>query len=138
MSLSKRNYNKAIKILNYGRQFRINQIKKWKEEIPSIKELVKNNEILLENWFIKNIKLINFGARQFDLIKKQDNKIKLIYTNYANSKKKVFINYLPIKIKIDNDFQYFFGLWCGDRLGSGRFGVANKNKGLLCSCWNKK
>src|SRR3989338_6961666 len=43
-------------------------------------------------------------------------------------KKKTFINYLPAEIPLDNDFQYFFGLWCGDRLGRGRFGIANKNK----------
>lgn len=128
MNLSNKNHNKAIKILDYGRQFRINQIKKWREEIPDIKNLTKNKEILLEDWFNKYIKLINFGTRQFKLIKKEGNKIKLVYTNYSNSKKMIFTNYLPVKIKIDNDFQYFFGLWCGDRLGSGRFGVANKNK----------
>lgn len=119
---------KRENLLEMGRALRRNQLKDFKKEIPKIHEIVENNTLNFEKWFNRYLKLINFGARQFKSIKVKRNKITLGYTNYANSKKKEFINYLPRKIKIDEDFQYFFGLWCGDRLGSGRFGVVNKNK----------
>jgi len=115
-------------ILRRGAEIRRNKIKLWKNEIPLVENIIKNKALLLEKWFDGYIKLIDFGAREFKSILKDGNKIELIYTNYSNSKKKTFINYLPAEIPLDNDFQYFFGLWCGDRLGRGRFGIANKNK----------
>ncbi|MBU0962919.1 MAG: hypothetical protein KKD48_03365 [Nanoarchaeota archaeon] len=116
------------KELILGQKIRHNQLRKWRKDIPSIKEIIKKDYIYFEKWFLKYEKLINFGCRQ--IIKKEanGNKLKLIYSNYSKSEKKIFTNYFPLKIKVDKDFQYFFGLWCGDRLGSGRFGVGNKNK----------
>ncbi len=129
--IRKYNMRKEVrKILEIGAKIRHHQINSWKKNIPSINELIINNKILLENWFNKYLRLINFGARDFKTIKRTGNKIKISYTNYSNSKKKLFMNYLPAKIEVDDDFQYFFGLWCGDRLGRGRFGVANKNKNI--------
>ena len=115
-------------MLRFGRNTRKEQLKKFREDIPEISELIEKKNLNLEKWFNNYIKLINFGARQFKETKIEENKLKLRYTNYSNSKRKEFINYLPRRIKLDEDFQYFFGLWCGDRLGSGRFGVVNKNK----------
>ena len=118
-------------MFNKGIEIRRKQIKSWRDDIPKINELIINKKIYFKKWFDKYIKLINFGAREFKSVTRKGNKIKIVYTNYANSKKKTFINYLPAKIKVDNDFQYFFGLWCGDRLGSGRFGIVNKNRELI-------
>lgn len=115
-------------ILNKGIKLRHNKLKKFKTNIPLITNLIKKDYINLELWFNSYINLINFGSRQFIKINKKENKIILKYTNYSNSKKKLFINFLPKKIKIDEDFLYFFGLWCGDRSGRGRFGIVNKNK----------
>src|SRR3989344_7753687 len=117
-------------ILSKGREIRKNQLKEWKLDIPKIEELFDDNYILIKKWFDKYIKLINFGSREFIQITENKDKIKLVYTNYSKSQKKIFVNYLPSKIKIDEDFQYFFGLWCGDRIGRGRFGVVNKNKDI--------
>jgi len=114
--------------LKIGHKIIKENLKRFRKEIPEVKELVDNNVINVEKWFNKYLKLINFGTRQFKEITVKGNKIKLRYTNYSNGKKKEFVNYLPRKIRLDKDFQYFFGLWCGDRLGSGRFGVVNKNK----------
>ena len=38
---------------------------------------------------------------------------------------------LPQKITLDDDFIYFFGLWCGDRAGGKRLGVCNQNREVL-------
>ena len=113
-----------------GQEFRKNQFKKFRENIPSINHIYKGDYLDLELWFNSYVKIINFGSRHFISINKDNHKIIMKYTNYSNSKKKLFTNYLPIKIKIDGDFIYFFGLWCGDRCGRGRFGVANKNKSI--------
>ena len=104
-------YNEKIKeILDDGRRIRLEQIRIWKEEIPKIREVIRGNKIYLGKWFNKYIKLINFGAREFREISKKKNKIKIVYTNFANSKKKLFINYLPDVIKLDKDFQYFLSV----------------------------
>ena len=92
--------------------------------------MFKNNVISVEEWFRHYKKLIDFGARQIKNIEIGKHQIKLTYTNYSKGKKKEFVNFLPTQIFVDADFQYFFGLWCGDRLGSGRFGVCNKNKDI--------
>lgn len=124
-------FSKSVKeILDNGRQVRKDKLKQYKKDIPKLNEIVDKNSLNLEKWFNKHIKLINFGARQFKEIKRDKEKIKLVYTCYSNSKKKEFTNYLPRKIKLNRDFLYFFGLWCGDRIGKGRFGVANKEKAI--------
>lgn len=113
-----------------GRNFRKNQLKNWRKEIPSINQIANKKELDLEKWFEFYLKLINFGCREFKKIIKEENKIKIEYSNYSNSKKKLFRNILPRKIRIDEEFQYFFGLWCGDRVGKGRFGVVNQNEDI--------
>jgi hypothetical protein len=45
--------------------------------------------------------------------------------------KKDFVLKFPRKIKVDDNFIYFFGLWCGDRAGGGRFGICNQNKNII-------
>lgn len=116
------------KELLLGQKFRHKQLKNYKNCIPGLNEIACNGFLNLERWFDKYIYLINFGARQFKEIKKNKKNIKLIYTCYSNSKKEEFTNYLPLKIKTNKEFLYFFGLWCGDRVGKGRFGVVNKEK----------
>ncbi len=76
------------KHLNFGRDFRKKQLKKWKEEIPDIKEIIKEDYIDVEKWFYAYKKLIDFGCRHFNEISVEENKLILRYTNYANSIKK--------------------------------------------------
>ena len=114
-----------------GRKIRHERLQNFKREIPPVGEIIQNKTILVEKWFTHYLKLINFGTREFKEIIKVNNKIKLVYTCYANSQKKKYVKYIPATITLDDDFQYFFGLWCGDRLGKGRIGIANKNKGIL-------
>tara|TARA_Y100000034_G_scaffold131791_1_gene193327 strand:- start:1810 stop:2907 length:1098 start_codon:yes stop_codon:yes gene_type:complete len=125
-------YQKEIrdKILLKGREIRHNKLKQFKLNIPSVNNILNGDSLNLEIWFNSYLNLINFGARKFISIDKKDNKLILKYYNYSNSKRKLFVNYLPRKIKIDENFIYFFGLWCGDRVGRGRFGVVNKNKDI--------
>ncbi|MBI3035478.1 hypothetical protein HYY71_04080 [Candidatus Woesearchaeota archaeon] len=114
--------------LNLGRNFRINQLKNFRNQIPKINDIIEDNSLNLEKWFCSYKNLINFGCREIKAIETKDNKLEVTYTNYANSKKKTFTTLFPRIIKIDEDFQYFLGLWVGDKAGGGRIGVMNKNK----------
>jgi len=113
-----------------GRNFRKRQLKNWRKELPSVNKIIGKKRLDLEKWFESYLKLINFGCRKFKKIRKEGNKIIIQYYNYSNSKKRLFHNILPRRIKIDKDFQYFFRLWCGDRVGKGRFGVVNQNEDI--------
>ena len=118
--------DEILKGLAIGRSVRTEQLKKWRREIPSLEDLVEDERLNLEKWFYSYRKLMDFGSRQIIEIKKQNNRLIMTYTNYSNGRKKRFTNTLPRKISIDKRFQYFFGLWCGDKAGGGRIGVANK------------
>ena len=118
-------------ILDKGREIRLNKLKSWKEEIPSFNEILKDNYLDFEQWFLHYRKLIDFGARKINYIKENDNFLEVNYTNYVNKTKKEFTVNLPTKIKLDEELIYFFGLWCGDRAGGKRFGITNKNKEII-------
>ena len=122
--------NKEIKNkgLELGRNFRREQLKNFRTQIPRVNDIIEDNFLNLEKWFSHYQKLINFGCREIKNIEKEDNILKVTYTNYANGKKKIFTTLFPRKIKIDEDFQYFFGLWVGDKAGGGRLGIMNKEK----------
>jgi len=121
---SKNENNK--KILDNGREKRANQLKKWRDEIPQFKEILKENCLDFEKWFLTYQKLINFGARKFNYIKSNDNFIEVSYHTHSNKIRKEFILKFPKKIKLDEEFIYFFGLWVGDKAGGGRFGIMNQ------------
>ena len=53
------------------------------------------------------------------------------YITHSNDQKKDFILKFPRRIIIDDEFLYFFGLWCGDRAGGKRWGVINKNNEII-------
>jgi len=120
---SKEIINKGLEI---GRNFRRSQLKGWKKNLPEIKDLIVNDELLLGKWFHNYKFLIDFGPRKILKIEESENKIKITYTCYSKGKCKKFKTVLPRKIKLDNNFQYFFGLWCGDNVGGGRIGIVNK------------
>ncbi len=116
--------------LSIGRTARKLQLNKWRHQIPKVSSIVSNGSLDLEKWFERYLKLINFGARNIKNISYDGNKIVLNYDNFAKGESRDFTSVLPRKIPIDKDFQYFFGLWCGDRVGGGRIGVVNKAEEL--------
>lgn len=127
--------NQKIKTRNYyirgleiGREFRKKQLEEYRNKIPKVNEIFTDNSLNFEKWFNYYQKLINFGCRAIKNIEKENNILKITYTNYANGEKRLFTTLFPRKIKIDEDFQYFFGLWVGDKAGGGRLGIMNKNK----------
>jgi len=119
------------KNLDKGRKIRNQKLKEWKKEIPELKLILNKNSLDFERWFYSYKKLINFGARKFNYIKKERDYLEVSYTTHSNKDKKEFILKFPRKIVIDNEFIYFFGLWCGDRAGGKRLGICNQNKDIL-------
>ncbi|MBN2052391.1 hypothetical protein JW756_02720 [Candidatus Woesearchaeota archaeon] len=116
--------------LDFGRDIRINQLKSFKKGIPSVTEIMESGSLNLEKWFFQYKKLIDFGSRQFQNVLTLEDCLELTYTNYVKGNKKIFKVILPRKIRVDDDFLYFFGLWVGDKSSGGRLGVINKNKEL--------
>lgn len=116
--------------LDIGRKLRKKQLKDFKNNIPKVRGIIENNTLNLEKWFSCYQKLIDFGCRSFKNIAKERDVLRLEYTNYSNGKKKLFTTFLPAKIELNRDFQYFFGLWVGDKAGGGRIGIMNKEKML--------
>lgn len=125
----KRNYYKEG--LELGRKIRHEKLRQWKREIPKIDEIFERDCLNFKKWFDSYQKLINFGPRQIKYIKEKEKKLIIKYTNYAKGVKGDFKVIIPAKIKIDEDFQYFFGLWCGDKIGGGRVGIGNIQKELI-------
>lgn len=117
--------------LTKGREKRTNQLKKWKNELPRLKRIFSKGYLNFEKWFLSYQKLINFGARKFNYIKSRGKHLEVSYRMHSNGIKKDFVLKFPRKIKVDDNFIYFFGLWCGDRAGGGRFGVCNQNKNII-------
>jgi hypothetical protein len=118
-------------LLDKGREKRRNQLRKWKEKIPSICKIIENGWINFEKWFLSYQKLINFGARKFNYIKTEKSYIEISYETHSGKQKKNFVLKFPRRIKLDKHFAYFFGLWCGDRAGGKRFGICNQNASII-------
>lgn len=121
-------YEKALAL---GRKLRNEQLKRWKNQLPSIKKLFVGNVLDLEKWFNFYRKLLETGPRKIKKLKCNKNVLSVTYSNYSKGKLKDFTVKLPRKIKIDSEFEYFFGLWCGERTGGGRIGILNKSPELL-------
>jgi hypothetical protein len=119
------------KLLERGRKIRHRKLKEWKEDIPKLKEILNNGEIDFKKWFSAYQKLINFGARKFNYIKEKNDFLEISYITHSNKIKKEFVLKFPKSFLVDDEFLYFFGLWCGDRSGGKRFGVCNKNEAII-------
>ena len=127
-----------LKGLETGRKIRHKQLKTWKSELPKINNIMENNSLNVELWFEKYVKLTNFGARKVLKIEKNKDTIVVFLRTHSNvtKYKKTFKVVLPKSIALDNDFSYFFGLWCGDRTGGGRIGVINTSHELILAAKN--
>ena len=119
-----------IKNLNKGREKRKEYFKMLKKKIPPLREVMSKNYINLELWFKAYKNLVNSNFRKLEVNNKKDYLI-LKYNNFTKNGYKNFKVKIPKKIYLDNDFFYFFGLWCGDRAGGKRFGVCNQNKNII-------
>ncbi len=113
-----------------GRDARRKCLLKLREEIPIVRSLFSLETINFEKWFFSYIQLSFRGIRTYELMSIDEDKFSMRCFSYSKSVKKEFIHIFPRFISVDEYFQYFFGLWVGDRIGSGRFGVVNKNRTL--------
>jgi len=116
--------------LSFGRQKRIENLKELKKKIPPLKAIIKLNYLDLDKWFKEYKNITNAGFRKIH-INEKDSYFIIRYSNFTNKGYKNFSIKLPKRIFLNKEFSYFFGLWCGDRTGGKRFGIANKNKQII-------
>lgn len=116
--------------LNYGRKIRKDNLILLKDAIPKISEIIFNNRINFEKWFKSYFHLLNSGFRKSSFSIEKDI-IKIRYNNFTKQGIKKFEVIIPKEFILDNEFIYFFGLWCGDRAGGKRFGICNQNKEII-------
>jgi len=124
-------FEARAKILDMGRTKRIQQLKEWKKKLPSVTTLLEKDRINVERWFERYASLVNFGFSKIECIVKRGTRLIIIHKCWAKGKKRRFKLILPRFIKLDENFQYFFGLWCGDKAGGGRLGILNKSLELI-------
>jgi len=105
-------------------------IKNKREKIPSINEIVRSGKIDFMKWFLEYKNLFGFGFKKL-IISEKKNLIIVEYSNFNKKEFKKFTKKLPKQYSIDEEFSYFFGLWCGDKSGGKRFGIINQDKEIL-------
>jgi hypothetical protein len=113
-----------------GRFFLKEKFLRIHKEIPKLHEIFKGDCLDVRVWFEKYIYLLNSGFRSVS-VKYYRKYFQLSYSNFNGFGFKDFVVKIPNRFDIDNEFLYFFGLWCGDRSGGKRFGVCNKNQEIL-------
>ena len=118
------------KSLDSGREKRKEYFANLKASIPPLNKIMVDNQLNILEWFESYQNLVNSNLRKIFVEYKEDY-IFVKYNNFAKTGYKNFKIKIPKKICLDNDFLYFFGLWCGDRAGGKRFGICNKNKEIL-------
>jgi len=116
--------------LNNGRAKRIQNLKNLKNLIPKIGRIIRENKLDLHEWFRHYKRLLDSGFRKTEY-KINGKYIVIKYNNFNRKIIKEFEITLPKEIVLDDEFVYFFGLWCGGRAGGKRLGVCNKNKSVL-------
>jgi hypothetical protein len=116
--------------LDFGREKRNKNLLRLKKEIPLLKEVMHSNELNVKLWLNKHLLLANTGFRKVSY-KEKENYIILKYKNFARDGFKDFKVRIPKAFKLNNEFLYFLGLWCGDRAGGKRFGICNQNRKII-------
>jgi len=91
---------------------------------------MREDYLIVSDWFKEYSYLLDMPFRKVK-IHTDDHNINLKYKNYTKNGFKDFEVSIPIKFRIDDEFIYFLGLWCGDRSGGKRFGVCNQNKDII-------
>ncbi len=120
------NKDQVNKCLENGREKRKIKIKGIKENLPPFNEVIVGDYLDVNKWFLRYKPLLESGFRKV-LVNNKDRFISLRYNNFTRYGFKSFEVKIPKKFKIDSEFNYFLGLWCGDRAGGKRFGIVNKN-----------
>jgi len=118
------------KSLDSGRENRIKELLRLKEEIPSLQKIIKPNKIDVSIWLNKYLLLASSGFRKISF-KEKENYFSLKYKNFTKHGFKNFETKIPKIFELNEEFLYFLGLWCGDRSGGKRFGICNQNKKIL-------
>ncbi|MFH1310944.1 MAG: LAGLIDADG family homing endonuclease [Nanoarchaeota archaeon] len=132
--------NNIIKVLNkkeiidkslaIGRENRKKYFINLKNNLPKIEEIIKNKELLVFKWIEKYKPLLESNFRKIN-IKYTNNLMNIKYKNFAKKEFRDYSVQIPKIIYLNNEFLYFFGLWCGDRAGGKRFGICNKNNEII-------
>jgi len=118
------------KSLDSGREKRNKELLRLKEEIPSLQEIIKTSKIDVSMWLNKHLLLASTGFRKISL-KEKESYFSLKYKNFTRHGFKNFGIKIPKIFELNEEFLYFFGLWCGDRSGGKRFGICNQNKEII-------
>lgn len=123
--------SKIIQIsLDLGRKKRNENLQDLKKDIPSLQKIMDSNVLDVVQWIKKYVLLSSAGFRKIKISEKR-NYLVLDYNNFTKNGLKNFKVKIPKTFKLDEEFLYFFGLWCGDRAGGKRFGICNKNKKII-------
>lgn len=121
---------KVLTLMKTGAKKRHKKLRSLRENIPTVEQISYNNHLNIKKWFDCYQRLLEVGPRKINNIKEEGNLLIINHTNFVKGKKKKFKLILPKLLKMDDEFCYFFGLWCGDRAGGGRIGVVNKDEQL--------
>jgi len=116
-------------ILSEGREKRKENLKRLRKDIPKLKELICSNHIDVSKWFEKYKALVESGFRKIEIQSRKDYLL-ISYNNFTKGGFKNFRIKIPKRFVLDEEFIYFFGLWCGDRCGGKRMGVCNKDASI--------
>lgn len=118
------------KSLDIGREKRKDYFVSLRNNLPKIEEIVKNNRLFLSKWFEKYRFLLESNLRKINC-EYADDFISVSYRNFAKTEFRDYSVKIPNEMILDDEFIYFFGLWCGDRAGGKRFGICNKNEEII-------
>ena len=126
-------FNKEDQIrncLDKGLESRKEHFRKLREKIPSLREILSSSGLDVLKWFESYQNFLNIPFRKLE-IRYEKEYFTLTYQNFDRTEVKEFSVKIPHFFKLDDEFIYFFGLWCGDRSGGKRFGICNKNPEVL-------
>jgi hypothetical protein len=116
--------------LDKGRAHIRNKFLKLKMELPKIKKILNKDSISIKLWLDNYFPFLNTGFRKTEITSTKNNFV-ASYNNFTKQGFKNFKVNLPKTFKLDEDFLYFFGLWCGDRSGGKKFGICNQCPEIL-------
>ena len=118
------------KCLDLGREKIKNKFKGFREEIPFPEDIFFESSLNVFVWFKNYLPLLQTLGRKV-LISNRKNFFRIVYKNFSKRGYREYSVRLPNKFFLNEDFSYFFGLWCGDRAGGKRMGICNKEEKIL-------
>ena len=118
------------KCLDLGREKIKNKFKSFREQIPLPEDILYGSSLDVFVWFKKYLPFLQTLGRKVSILNGKSF-FTITYENFSKNGHKEYSVNLPNNFSLDEDFSYFFGLWCGDRAGGKRMGICNKEEKLL-------